>query len=288
MRRHHWPTETRLQTPHRRMTATGEWLAAGQGFAREWARQRNQLAASCSYCATRDRLMASYPDQGMHHNVDMLQPPAAILFDMDGTLIESHANVERAWEAWAISRGLDPAAVVATAHGLPADTTVARWLPGANDEAIAAAAAEQLQLQYDDVAGIELIEGVAPLLTFLDDVALPWAIYTSADAELARVRLAAAGITPTHLVTRDQVSNGKPAPDGYLRAAEILGAPAADCIVIEDTDVGIAAGRAAGMATVGVRGAIGDLPLRSISDLHLWLTVLIRSNEEGEPIGLPF
>ena len=108
-------------------------------------------------------------------------------------------------------------------------------------------------------------------LAFLDEQSWPWTIYTSADAELARVRLAAAGVTPPVLVTRDQVTDGKPAPDGYLRAAHLLGIPVDGCIVIEDTDVGIAAGRAAGMRTVGVRGATGDLPVRSISELHRWL-----------------
>ena len=82
---------------------------------------------------------------------------------------------------------------------------------------------------------------------------------------------AAAGVTPQDLVTRDQVANGKPSPDGYLRAANALDIPADGCIVVEDTDVGIAAGRAAGMRTVGVRGATGDLPVHSISELHRWL-----------------
>ncbi|HEV8025451.1 MAG TPA: HAD family hydrolase, partial [Candidatus Nanopelagicales bacterium] len=145
--------------------------------------------------------------------------PGAVLFDMDGTLLESHANVERAWTSWAISRGLDPVSVLAEAHGLPADVTVARWLPGADDDAIAAAAAEQLAIQYDDVTGITPIEGVPELLAFLTDAAVPWAVHTSADARLAQVRLDAAGIKPPVLVTRDQIDRGKPAPDGYLRAA---------------------------------------------------------------------
>ncbi len=201
----------------------------------------------------------------------MTRWPAALLFDMDGTLIESHANVDRAWATWATMHGLNPALVLAEVHGLPADVTVARWFPNASAVDVASLAAEQLRLQYDDVEGIEPIEGVLDLLTFLDEQSWPWAIYTSADAELARVRLEAAGVTPPVLVTRDQVSDGKPAPDGYLRAASLLDIPADGCIVIEDTDVGIAAGRAAGMRTVGVRGATGDLSVHSISELHRWL-----------------
>jgi len=213
--------------------------------------------------------------------------PAAVLFDMDGTLLESHDNVERAWTTWALARGLDPRDVLAHAHGLPAEATVARWLPDASDDDIAMAAAEQLALQYDDVTGIAAIDGAHDLLNFLTNASIPWAVHTSADDRLARVRLEAAEISPPVLVTRDQLQRGKPAPDGYLRAAELLGVSAADCIVVEDTDVGIDSGRAAGMQTVGVRGATGDLPIRSIPDLHLWL-VVTRKSEEGEPPGFPF
>jgi len=207
----------------------------------------------------------------VRNNVTVTRWPAGLLFDMDGTLIESHANVDRAWARWASLHGLDPGPVLAEVHGLPADVTVARWFPDASPDDVASLAAEQLRLQYDDVEGIEPIDGAVDLLAFLDEQSWPWAIYTSADAELARVRLAAAGVTPQVLVTRDQVSDGKPAPDGYLRAADLLDIPADGCIVIEDTDVGIAAGRAAGMRTVGVRGATGDLFVHSISELHRWL-----------------
>jgi len=223
----------------------------------------------------------------MVNNVAVTKSPAALLFDMDGTLIESHANVDRAWATWATMHGLDPEPVLATIHGLPADVSVARWFPDATPEEVATMAAQQLQLQYEDVEGIETIEGVVELLAFLEEESWPWAIYTSADAELARVRLGAAGLQPPVLVTRDQVDNGKPEPDGYLRAAQLLGVPSSDCIVIEDTDVGLAAGRAAGMSTVGVRGASGDLPVRSISELHLWLAVKTAPADTQLP-GLAF
>lgn len=214
--------------------------------------------------------------------------PAAVLFDMDGTLVESHDNVERAWTTWALARGLDPSGVLAGAHGLPAEATVSRWLPDASDDEIAIAAAEQLALQYDDVTGITAIDGVPELLPFLTESRIPWAVHTSADDRLARVRLDAAGISPPVLVTRDQVQQGKPAPDGYLRAAELLGLAPEECIVVEDTSVGIESGRNAGMQTVGVRGVQGDLPIRSITELHLWLFVTTRNSEEGEPPGFPF
>lgn len=223
----------------------------------------------------------------MLQDVDMLQPPAAILFDMDGTLVESHDNVERAWATWARARGLNEREVVAGAHGLPAETTASRWLPHATDEEIAEAAAEQLALQYDDVLGIAAIEGVHELLDFLSVRDVPWAVHTSADDRLARVRLAAASIEPPVLVTRDQLAAGKPAPEGYLRAAELIGVEPSRCVVVEDTNIGIESGRAAGMTTVGVRGAVGDLPLRTIPDFHLWLTITLRPDDDAAP-GFPF
>ena len=214
--------------------------------------------------------------------------PGAVLFDMDGTLLESHANVERAWTTWARERGIPAEELLAHAHGLPAEATVARWFPEARQEEIARAADEQLALQYDDVAGIEAIDGVHELLSFLTGASIPWAVHTSADDRLARVRLEAAGISPPVLVTRDQLQRGKPAPDGYLRAAELLGMSTTDCIVVEDTVVGIESGRAAGMQTVGVRGAIGDLPIRSIPDLHLWLTVVHRGESDSPTFPFMF
>lgn len=214
--------------------------------------------------------------------------PGAVLFDMDGTLLESHANVERAWTAWAQMRGIPAEELLAHAHGLPAEATVARWFPEASHEQIARAADEQLALQYEDVAGIEAIDGVHELLRFLDDASIPWAVHTSADERLARIRLAAAGIQPAVLVTRDHLDRGKPAPDGYLRAADLLRIAPVDCIVVEDTMVGIESGRAAGMQTVGVRGATGDLPIRSIPDLHLWLAIVHRGDAGSDSPAFPF
>ena len=213
--------------------------------------------------------------------------PVAVLFDMDGTLVESHENVERAWITWAQQHGIDATAVLAHAHGLPAEVTVARWLPDASDEEIAAAAAAQLALQYDDVTGITPVPGARELLEFLADSEFPWAVHTSADERLARARLEAAGIYPPVLVTRDQLQRGKPAPDGYLRAAELLGVESSGCVVVEDTEVGIESGRAAGMQTIGVRGVAGDLPLGSLPELHLWLAVTTAPTNSDSP-GFPF
>lgn len=189
----------------------------------------------------------------------------AVLFDMDGTLVSSDAAVERAWRSWSAEYGADPDAVLAIAHGAPADSTVARMLPGLDAEARAVAAARQLELQYDDLTDVRALPGAAEVLEVLGRRGLPWAVVTSADQRLAKARLSAAGIEPPVLVTVEDITRGKPDPEGYLRAAELIGVPASDCLVVEDAEVGLAAGRAAGARTAALKGLAGDVRL---ADLH--------------------
>jgi HAD superfamily hydrolase (TIGR01509 family) len=166
----------------------------------------------------------------------------AVLLDMDGTLVDSDASVERAWTTWAAERGLDPAAVLAIAHGSPADRTVRRMLPELDDAGVAASAQRQLDLQYDDLADVVAAPGTRELLAALDRLGLPWAVVTSADVRLAKARLGAAGIDPPLLVTVEDVRSGKPHPEGYLQAAERLRVDPAACLVVEDSEPGLAAG----------------------------------------------
>jgi mannitol-1-/sugar-/sorbitol-6-phosphatase len=191
----------------------------------------------------------------------------AVLLDMDGTLVSSDAAVERAWMTWAGEYGVDGAEAVRLAHGSPSEPTVRKMLAHRDEAAIAIAAARQLELQYDDLSDVVAAPGATELLAVLAERGLPWAVVTSADLRLARARLAAAGITPPVLVTTDDVAAGKPDPAGYLRAAELLGVPIARCLVVEDADVGIAAGRAAGARTAGLRGLDADLRVATLSEL---------------------
>ena len=190
----------------------------------------------------------------------------AVLFDMDGTLVDSDAAVERAWRTWATEYGVDPAAVLAVAHGAPAERTVGLVRPDLTgaDAAAAAAAARQLELQYDDLSDIVPTPGAHELLAALR---LPWAIVTSANARLAKARLGAAGITAPLLVTVDDVRTGKPDPEGYLRAAELLGVAPERCLVVEDAEVGVAAGRAAGAQVAALKGVDGDLAIPDLGTL---------------------
>ena len=143
----------------------------------------------------------------------------AVLLDMDGTLVDSDAAVERAWMTWAAEYRVDMGSVPLIAHGMPALGNVRRLRPDLSEAEAAAAARRQLALQYDDVSDVTAAPGAAELLGELDRLGLPWAVVTSADPTLARVRLAAARIRPALLVTSEDVRAGKPDPEGYLQAA---------------------------------------------------------------------
>jgi mannitol-1-/sugar-/sorbitol-6-phosphatase len=196
---------------------------------------------------------------------------AAVLLDMDGTLVDSDAAVERAWTTWAGEYGADPAAVLAVAHGSPAETTVRRILPALAAAESAAAAARQLELQYDDIADVTPLAGAQELIDTMAGRNLPWAVVTSADVRLAKARLGAAGIDPPLLVTVEDIANGKPDPEGFLLAAERLGVAIGNCLVVEDSAPGLAAGRAAGAMTAALKGLDGDLRIANLAELAHWL-----------------
>jgi HAD superfamily hydrolase (TIGR01509 family) len=194
----------------------------------------------------------------------------AVLLDMDGTLVDSDASVERAWTTWSAEHGLDPAAVLAIAHGSPPDRTVRRMLPALHEAGVAVSAQRQMDLQYDDLADVVAAAGAPELLAALERTGLPWAVVTSADVRLAKARLGAAGIDPPLLVTVEDVQRGKPDPEGFRLAAARLGVAPAACLVVEDSEPGLAAGRAAGMRTAALRGLDGDLRLVDLAQLaHL-------------------
>lgn len=169
---------------------------------------------------------------------------------MDGTLISSVQAAERIWSQWAIGHGLDVEAFLPTIHGVRAIETVRRQaLPGVDPEA----EAEKITL-----AEIADVEGVAPIGGVIDFLAsLPadrWAIVTSAPRALALRRLEAAGVPASAvLVTADDVTHGKPHPEGYRLAARRLGFAAEDCLVFEDAPAGIEAAERAGASVLVIR-----------------------------------
>lgn len=193
---------------------------------------------------------------------------AAVLFDMDGTLVDSDAAVERSWTSWAREYGVDPAAFLDSSHGFTSAHTVARLFPQFDADQVAAAAARQLEFEYVDLADIVPTQGAHTLLALLDSLGIPWAVVTSADRRLAASRLGAAGIAATTLVTCEDVALGKPDPAGYLLGAKLLGIEPEHCLVVEDAAPGAQAGRAAGAGLVAtLKGVPGELPVESLARL---------------------
>lgn len=172
---------------------------------------------------------------------------AAILFDMDGVLLDSRRVVERTWRRWGARHGIPVEPILQIAHGRRTRDTLRAVVPHlATDEEVAwLDAAELADLD------IQPIRGARELVTSLPPER--WTVVTSAGRELARLRLQAVDIElPEHAVTSEDISRGKPAPDGYLLGATRLGVPASECLVVEDTPPGLAAGKAAGAKLLGV------------------------------------
>ncbi len=193
---------------------------------------------------------------------------AAILFDMDGTLTDSIAAANRVWTRWSLSHGLDPEKVLPIIHGVRAGDTIRRLnVPGMDVEKETEIVK---QAEIDDVEGVVAIEGAAAFLEALPSSR--WAVVTSAPRELALRRFAAARLpVPRVLVSAEDVARGKPAPDGFLRAARLLDVAPDKCLVFEDTAAGVAAAEAAGAAVVVVN-ATHATPLATthpvIADYH--------------------
>lgn len=180
------------------------------------------------------------------------KPFAAFLFDMDGTLLNSVIAAERVWAKWAQKHGLDVDSFLPTIHGVRSIDTVRKQnIPGIDVQQEADAIS---QAEIEDVEGVAAIEGVADFLASLP--ADRWAVVTSAPLALAQARMKAAGLTlPDVVITAEDVTQGKPAPDGFLLAAQRLGVEPAQCLVFEDAPAGIAAGKAAGARVVVVTAA---------------------------------
>lgn len=183
---------------------------------------------------------------------------AALLFDLDGVLINSTPAVARVWRRWAFEHGFDPDEVVSRAHGRPSLTTVREYLPQADHEA------ENREVERRE---IEDLEGVVPLPGALDLLSsLPadrWTIVTSCTRPLAEVRIRAAGLPlPNKLITSNDITHGKPHPEPYLKAASLVGFAASDCVVLEDVPAGIRSGRSAGAKVIAFKTTVAESALR--------------------------
>ncbi|MFD7873267.1 HAD family hydrolase [Streptomyces sp. NPDC059766] len=175
----------------------------------------------------------------------------AFLLDMDGTLVNSDAVVNRVWRGWADRHGLDGDEVMKVVHGRQGYASMALLLPDRPMEQNHAENAWMLAAETADMDGVVPVPGAPEFLAALNGV--PHALVTSADVALSTARMAAAGLAlPDVRITAESVGASKPDPEGFLKGAAELGIAAADCVVFEDSGAGITAGRAAGMQVVGV------------------------------------
>lgn len=174
---------------------------------------------------------------------------AALLFDMDGTLVDSTVVVERTWRSFADRHRLDVARILAVSHGRRTGETVAEFAPAGVD--IDAETGRLTAQEVADTDGIIEVPGAAALLAALPEGS--WAVVTSAGRDLAEARMAAAGVpVPAVLISAEDVTAGKPSPEGYLLAADRLGVAAAQTVVFEDAEAGLVAALACGARTVVV------------------------------------
>jgi sugar-phosphatase len=179
----------------------------------------------------------------------------ALLVDVDGTLVDSSAPVRRAWTTFAHRHVLDPETVLTAAHGRPSRETVRLFSRPSDHEREAGRIDDD---ESSDTDGTVALPGAATILA----TARPLAIVTSCSARLMAVRLQAAGLPmPACAITSDDVTHGKPDPACFLRASALLGVPPADCLVLEDSPVGIQAARAAGVPVIVVRTTHADADL---------------------------
>lgn len=203
---------------------------------------------------------------------------AALLFDMDGTLLSSIAAAERVWSAWATRHGIDVERFLPTIHGVRAADTIRRQNLADIDLDAEVKWVERGELE--DVDGVVAIDGVVAFLKSLPRDR--WAVVTSATLELAMRRMNAAGIpAPDVMVTAEDVTRGKPNPDGFLAAASRLGVSAADCLVFEDAPAGIAAAEAAGadvMVITATHQHAAETPHRSVSH---YVKLVARAEADG-------
>lgn len=199
----------------------------------------------------------------------------AVLFDLDGVLIDSTAAIERVWTRWAIARGFDPKEVLAAAHGRPSLALVKEYLPDSDYEK---ESREAERCEMEDLEGVVACNGARELLAALNGAR--WTVVTSCSNELAEAKLSAVGIPVASLmVTFSDVEHGKPHPEPYLTGAARLKCLPSECVVLEDAPAGVQSGKAAGCRVIGLRtwcseeelkAAGADWTINSCASVRVW------------------
>jgi sugar-phosphatase len=214
---------------------------------------------------------------------------SAILFDLDGVLVDSTRSVDRQWRIWARAKGIDEEKVVAFAHGVRAIEVIRHVAPHLNAEAEVRELENQ---EADDREDVAVMPGALDLLHSIPEGR--WCVVTSGTRHLASMRLALVGLPiPKILVTADDVVHGKPHPEPYLKGAERLGFAPGDCLVIEDAPAGIQAAHAGGMKVVGLMSTFqaaalndADTVLQRLDEIHVGVSgpgsLVVKAGDSGK------
>ena len=174
---------------------------------------------------------------------------SAILFDLDGVLMDSTPSVSRQWSLWAREHNIDPEKAIEIIHGRPTIEGVRLLAPHLDVEA---EAKKIEQCEIEDTDGVVVMPGAAELLKLLPPER--WCVVTSGTRRLAMSRLKVGNLPiPEVLISADDVVNGKPNPEPYLKGAALLKMKPEECLVIEDAPAGITSAHAAGMKVVALR-----------------------------------
>lgn len=215
--------------------------------------------------------------------VDLMQLECdALLFDLDGTLVDSTEAVVRQWARFAARHGLALEDILAICHGRRAEDTIRTLTPHLDVEA---EAHRHLLGEIEDTEGVVAIPGAARLLAGLPRNR--WAIVTACNRPLAEARIRSGGLLkdgvslPDVMITAEQIRKGKPDPEGYLKAAEALGIAPHRCVVFEDAPFGIEAGLAAGMAVVGLATTFAPEQLQATVCVPNLETVQVEAQSTG-------
>ena len=183
---------------------------------------------------------------------------SAILFDLDGVLVDSTRAVDRVWRKWALANNLTPDEVVNVAHGRRTIETVRQVAPNLNDEL------EMRKIErweVEDTDGVVVMPGASDLLRSIPDGR--WCVVTSGTRLLATTRLRVGNLpTPHVLVSADDVTNGKPNPEPYLKGAELLRVKPQECLVIEDAPAGVRAAHAGKMKVIAITSTFPESELK--------------------------
>jgi sugar-phosphatase len=209
---------------------------------------------------------------------------SAILFDLDGVLVDSTGSVERHWGIWAAEHNLDIHQLLAVAHGRRTTETIRLVAPHLDSEA------EVQRIEYReaaDVEGVRVMPGARELVRSIPEAR--WGIVTSGTRHLATARLRLAQISiPAVLVTAESVKEGKPNPAPYLTGARLLGFSPQDCIVIEDAPAGIESARAAGATVIALANTYPAEDLKAANAIVSSLAQLVVHSADGLGLTVTF